>query len=93
MFQRSRDETQQYRCRLPNANDYFKAVNKVEEEGKAAVPQQLQDGTPSAGDARDPSAGSGQALGHGEGYVYSHAEPGHHVGQHYLPTALLGTYF
>ena len=50
-------------------------------------------GTPSAGDARDPSAGSGQALGHGEGYVYTHAEPGHHVGQQYLPTALLGTYF
>jgi putative ATPase len=40
--------------------------------------------TPSAGDARD--------LGHGEGRVYPHAEPGHHVGQQYLPTALLGTY-
>jgi hypothetical protein len=25
--------------------------------------------------------------------VYPHAEPGHHVGQQYLPTALLGTYF
>jgi putative ATPase len=32
-------------------------------------------------------------LGHGEGYVYPHTEPGHHVGQQYLPTALLGTYF
>src|SRR5216684_1163511 len=31
--------------------------------------------------------------GNGDGYVYPHAEPGHHVGQQYLPTALLGTYF
>src|SRR5712692_1902274 len=67
------------------ANDYFKAYAKVEAEGKVRVPQHLQDGTPAAGDARD--------LGHGEGYVYPHAEPGHHVGQQYLPTALLGTYF
>ncbi len=36
-----------------SANDYFKAVNKVEEEGKVQVPQHLQDGTPSAGDVRD----------------------------------------
>jgi len=75
------------------ANDYFKAYAKVEAEGKVQVPQHLQDGTPSAGDARDPSAGSGQALGHGEGYVYPHESEGHHVGQQYLPTALLGTYF
>ena len=44
-------------------------------------------------DARDPSAGSGHALGHGQGYVYPHEQPGHHVGQQYLPTALLGTHF
>ena len=67
------------------ANNYFKAYAKVEGEGKVQVPQHLQDGTP--------SAGSGQALGDGEGYVYPHAEPVHHVGQQYLPTALLGTYF
>jgi len=42
----------------------------------------LQDGNR---DARD--------LGHGQGYVYPHTEPGHHVGQQYLPTQLLGTYF
>jgi putative ATPase len=72
------------------ANDYFKAFAKVEAEGKVQVPQHLQDGNR---DARDPSAGSGQALGHGEGYVYPHAVPGHHGGQQYLPTALLGTYF
>jgi putative ATPase len=65
-----------------SASAYFKAVNKVEEEGKVAVPKHLQDGNR---DARD--------LGHGEGYVYPHAEPGHHVGQQYLPTGLLGTYF
>jgi putative ATPase len=64
------------------ANDYFKAFAKVEEEGKVEVPKHLQDGNR---DARD--------LGHGQGYVYPHAEPGHHVGQQYLPTALLGTYF
>jgi putative ATPase len=76
-----------------SANDYFKAVAMVEAEGKVEMPQHLQDGTPSAGDARDPSAGSGQALCHGEGYLYPHEQPGHHVGQQYLPTALLGTYF
>jgi len=35
------------------ANAYFKAYEKVEEEGKVQVPQHLQDGTPSAGDAMD----------------------------------------
>jgi putative ATPase len=64
------------------ANDYFKAFAKVEEEGKVEVPKHLQDGNR---DARD--------LGHGQGYVYPHAESAHHVGQQYLPTALLGTYF
>ena len=61
------------------------AYAKVEAEGKVQVPLPLQDGTPSAGDARDPSAGSGQALGHGEGFVYPHMEPGHYGGQQYLP--------
>ena len=46
------------------------------------MPQHLQDANR---DAKD--------LGHGKDYVYPHAEPGHHVGQQYLPTALLGTYF
>lgn len=64
------------------ANDYFKAYEKVEAEGKVDVPQHLQDAN------RDR-----KGLGHGEGYVYPHAQPGHHVGQQYLPTALLGTYF
>jgi putative ATPase len=72
-----------------SANDYFKAYAKVEAEGKVEGLKHLQDANR---DARDPSAGSGQALGHGEGYFYPHEEPGHHVDQQYLPTALLGTY-
>jgi putative ATPase len=74
-----------YLATAPKSNSagaYFKAVNKVEEEGKVQVPQHLPDGNR---DARD--------LGHGEGYVDPHGEAGHHVGQQYLPTALLGTYF
>jgi putative ATPase len=74
-----------YLATAPKSNSagaYFKAVAKVEEEGKIAVSKHLQDGNR---DARD--------LGHGQGYVYPYAEPGHHVGQQYLPTALLGTYF
>ncbi len=63
-------------------NAYFKAYEKVEAEGKVQVPQHLQDGNHAAA-----------ALGHGEDYVYPHELPGHHVGQQYLPTALLGTYF
>ncbi|MGH2397288.1 MAG: AAA family ATPase, partial [bacterium] len=54
----------------------------VEEAGKVDVPRHLQDANR---DAKD--------LGHGEGYIYPHALPDHHVGQQYLPTALLGTYF
>jgi putative ATPase len=74
-----------YLATAPKSNSataYFKAVEKVESEGKVKVPQHLQDANR---DARD--------LGHGQGYVYPHAEPGHHTGQQYLPTALLGTYF
>jgi putative ATPase len=65
-----------------SAGAYFKAVNKVEGEGNVQMPKHLQDGN------RD-----GRDLGHGEGYVYPHEHPGHHVGQQYLPTVLLGTYF
>ncbi len=65
-----------------SANDYFKAYQKVEEQGIVDVPKHLQDGN------RDAAA-----LGHGKGYVYPHEQPGHHIGQQYLPTGLLGTYF
>lgn len=74
-----------YLATTPKSNSagaHFKAVNKVEEEGTVQVPKHLQDGNR---DARD--------LGHGQAYVYPHEQPGHHVGQQYLPSALLGTYF
>ncbi|HET7088699.1 MAG TPA: AAA family ATPase, partial [Anaerolineae bacterium] len=74
-----------YLATAPKSNSagaYFKAYAKVEEEGKVDVPKHLQD-----------SSRDAKSLGHGEGYVYPHELPGHHVGQQYLPTALLGTYF
>ena len=74
-----------YLATAPKSNSagaYFKAYQKVEEEGKVDVPKHLQDSNRDA-----------KALGHGEGYVYPHEQPGHHIGQQYLPTALLGTYF
>jgi putative ATPase len=74
-----------YLATAPKSNTagaYFKAYQKVEAEGKVDVPKHLQDGNRDA-----------KGLGHGEGYMYPHESPGHHVGQQYLPTALLGTYF
>jgi putative ATPase len=74
-----------YLATAPKSNSagaYFKAFAKVEEEGKVDVPKHLQDANRDA-----------KALGHGEGYVYPHEAPEHHIGQQYLPTALLGTYF
>jgi putative ATPase len=65
-----------------SAGAYFKAYARIEEEGKVDVPRHLQDSNRDA-----------KGLGHGEGYVYPHEHDGHHVGQQYLPTALLGTYF
>ena len=74
-----------YLATAPKSNSagaYFKAYAKVEEEGKVDVPRHLQDSNRDA-----------KGLGHGQGYVYPHGEPGHHIGQQYLPTALLGAYF
>ncbi|MBL8046407.1 MAG: AAA family ATPase [Anaerolineales bacterium] len=74
-----------YLATAPKSNTttaYFKAFEKVEAEGKVDVPRHLQDANRDA-----------KGLGHGEGYVYPHEQPGHHAGQQYLPTALLGTYF
>jgi putative ATPase len=74
-----------YLATAPKSNSagaYFKAYQKVEEEGKVSVPRHLQDSNRDA-----------QGLGHGQGYVYPHEASGHHVGQQYLPTALLGAYF
>ena len=74
-----------YLATAPKSNTataYFKAYQKVEAEGKVDVPRHLQDSNRDA-----------KGLGHGAGYVYPHERPSHHVGQQYLPTALLGAYF
>ena len=74
-----------YLATAPKSNSagaYFKAFAKIEQEGKVDVPRHLQDNNRDA-----------KGLGHGEGYIYPHEREGHHVGQQYLPTALLGTYF
>jgi putative ATPase len=65
-----------------SATGYFEAVQAVEQAGRTSVPTHLQDGSRDA-----------QALGHGQGYVYPHDHPGHHIGQQYLPGALLGRTF
>jgi putative ATPase len=65
-----------------SAGAYFKAYRWLEERGLVDVPIHLQDANRDA-----------KALGHGEGYQYPHEFPEHHIGQQYLPAALLGTYF
>jgi len=74
-----------YLATAPKSNSagaYFKAFKLLEERGVVDVPRHLQDSN------RDAAA-----LGHGEGYQYPHEHPGHHTGQQYLPSALLGTTF
>jgi putative ATPase len=65
-----------------SAGAYFKAFQRIEDEGKTDVPQHLQDATRDA-----------KALGHGKGYQYPHEGPDHYLPQQYLPRPLLGTYF
>ncbi len=65
-----------------SAGAYFKAMQKLEEEGQSSVPRHLMD------DNRD-----AEAMGHGKGYIYPHEHNGHFVAQQYLPKRLLGTYF
>ncbi|MCL4530810.1 MAG: replication-associated recombination protein A, partial [Chloroflexi bacterium] len=65
-----------------SAGSYFKAMQKLEEEGQVSVPRHLQDGN------RDAAA-----MGHGKDYVYPHEFEGHFIPQQYLPKRLLGTYF
>jgi len=65
-----------------SAGAYFKAMQKIEEEGQISVPRHLMDGNRDA-----------EALGHGKDYVYPHEHEGHFVPQQYLPKRLLGTYF
>jgi putative ATPase len=74
-----------YLATAPKSNSataYFKAYRLLEEQGQVAVPPHLQDAN------RDAAA-----LGHGDGYQYPHDSEGHHIGQQYLPKALLATSF
>jgi putative ATPase len=74
-----------YLATAPKSNSagaYFKAMQKLEEEGQVSVPRHLMD------DNRD-----AEAMGHGKGYIYPHDHDGHFVPQQYLPKRLLGTYF
>jgi putative ATPase len=74
-----------YLATAPKSNSagaYFKAMQKLEEEGQVSVPRHLMD------DNRD-----AEAMGHGKGYIYPHEQDGHFVPQQYLPKRLLGTYF
>ncbi len=74
-----------YLATAPKSNTagaYFKAMQKIEEEGQVSVPRHLQDGN------RDAAA-----TGQGKDYVYPHEFEGHFAPQQYLPKRLLGTYF
>jgi putative ATPase len=74
-----------YLATAPKSNSagaYFKAMQKIEDEGQISVPRHLMDGNRDA-----------EALGHGKDYVYPHEHEGHFVPQQYLPKRLLGTYF
>ncbi len=74
-----------YLATAPKSNSagaYFKAYKRIEESGAGEVPSHLKDASRDA-----------EALGHGKGYEYPHEFAEHHVGQQYLPDALLGTYF
>jgi putative ATPase len=74
-----------YLATAPKSNSagaYFKAMQKIEDEGVVSVPKHLQDGN------RD-----GGPTGQGKDYVYPHDFEGHFMPQQYLPNRLLGTYF
>lgn len=74
-----------YLATAPKSNSagaYFKAFQRIEQEGITAVPRHLQDNN------RDAAA-----LGHGKDYQYPHEAQDHFLPQQYLPRPLLGTYF
>lgn len=74
-----------YLATAPKSNTagaYFKAMQRIEQEGAGSVPRHLQDGN------RDR-----EATGQGQGYTYPHEMEGHFTPQQYLPKRLLGTYF
>ncbi len=66
-----------YLSLAPKSNStqaYFRALEKVKEQGVTQVPAHLKDA------ARD-----GKAQGHGQDYKYPHNYPGQYVNQTYLP--------
>ncbi len=74
-----------YLATAPKSNSvgaYFKALERIEQEGAGAVPTHLMDAN------RDAAA-----MGHGKGYRYPHEFPSHFIPQQYLPAGLLGTTF
>jgi len=74
-----------YLATAPKSNSagaYFKAMQRIEQEGAISVPKHLQDGN------RDAAP-----TGQGKDYVYPHEQEGHFTPQQYLPKRLLGTYF
>jgi putative ATPase len=64
------------------ATSYYKAFERIEQEGAGNVPTHLQDASRDA-----------VSLGHGQGYLYPHLNEDHFAPQQYLPKELLGTYF
>jgi putative ATPase len=74
-----------YLATAPKSNSagaYFKAMQKIEDEGIVSVPKHLQDGN------RD-----GGPTGQGKDYIYPHEFEDHFIPQQYLPKRLMGTYF
>jgi putative ATPase len=74
-----------YLATAPKSNScfaYFSALDYVEKEQTADVPNHLKD-----------SSRDKKGLGHGEGYRYPHAFREHYVPQQYLPAEMQGTYF
>jgi len=74
-----------YLATAPKSNSafaLFDAINAVEKEREAEVPNHLRDSN------RD-----GADFGHGAGYLYPHAYRDHWVAQQYLPESLQGRVF
>lgn len=74
-----------YLATSPKSNSafaFFDALNAVEEDVRAEVPNHLRDAN------RDK-----EGFGHGEGYLYPHAYRDHWVEQNYLPEAARGRIF
>ena len=74
-----------YLATAPKSNSafaFFDALNSVESDQEADVPNHLKDGN------RDK-----EGFGHGQGYLYPHAYRDHWVAQQYLPDALQGKMF